>query len=81
MLTIERPRPVATVAVVAGVATVAGVAEENDLLLARLINAAMRACDHHGDGPQARAQMRQDCIDTPAQLRADLLQHFREAYK
>jgi len=40
----------------------------------------MRACDAHGDGPEAREQMRLDCLETPPQLRADLLQHFRDVY-
>lgn len=50
-------------------------------LLEPLIHAAMRACDFHGDGIEARDQMRQDCIDTPHELRADLLEHFRKEYR
>jgi len=38
------------------------------------------ACDHHGDDPEAREQMRQECIDTPPHLQADLLAHFTEQY-
>ena len=49
-------------------------------VLACLIKAAMRACDHFSDNAAAREQMRQDCLDTPAHLRADLLQHFNETY-
>lgn len=45
-----------------------------------LVNAAMRACDHWGDSPAAREQMRQDIHDTPAHLRADLLEHLQAAY-
>lgn len=45
-----------------------------------LLIAAMRSCDHHGDSPEAREQMRQDCLETPPHLRADLLEHFRKTY-
>ena len=45
---------------------------------ALLIEAAMKVCDHHGDGDQAREDMRQQCIDTPPHLRQDLLDHFTE---
>ncbi len=45
-----------------------------------LIEAAMRACDHHGDGEAAREQMRADCLATPLHLRPDLLDHFRAEY-
>lgn len=45
-----------------------------------LIEAAMRACDHHGDGPAAREQMRRDCHETPPALRADLRDHFDQSY-
>ena len=54
---------------------------KNEVPLRDLIEAAMRACDHHGDGPEAREQMRQDCTDTPVHLRADLLAHFTEQYR
>jgi hypothetical protein len=47
---------------------------------ANLIAAAMRACDVHGDGEDAREQMRRDCLATPSHLRADLLAYFDEAY-
>lgn len=46
-----------------------------------LIAAAMRACDHHGDGPEARDQMGADCIATPTQKQADLLAHFIQTYE
>lgn len=45
-----------------------------------LLAAAMRACDAHDDSPEAREQMRRDCLETPPHLRADLLQHLRAAY-
>ena len=48
---------------------------------AALIEAAMLASDHFGDGPEAREQMRLECLDTPAHLKADLLAHFKSAYK
>lgn len=53
---------------------------ENCVLLDALIQAAMRACDLYGDGQDAREQMRQDCINTPHELRADLLEHFTKEY-
>ncbi len=48
-------------------------------VLARLIEAAMRACDHHDDGDAGREQMRQDCLATQPHLRKDLLVHLRTA--
>lgn len=47
---------------------------------ADLIEAAMRACDFHGDDEAGREAMRRDCCSTPPELRADLLKHFRSAY-
>lgn len=47
---------------------------------AELIEAAMRACDHHKDKPEAREQMRRECMDTPPHLRADLRDHFNQTY-
>lgn len=47
---------------------------------AQLVEAAMRCCDYFGDSPAAREQMRQDVIDTPPHLRADLLQHLAGQY-
>ena len=46
----------------------------------QLVAAAKRACDHWGDSPTAREQMRQDVASTPPHLRADLLQHFQDTY-
>jgi len=53
---------------------------ENCISADELIEAAMRACDHFNDGPQAREAMRQQCLETPAHLRADLLAHFTTTY-
>jgi len=50
-------------------------------LLDSLLIAAMRACDHHGDGIQAREQMKRDCLATPLHLRADLFEHFKQTYE
>lgn len=47
---------------------------------AALIEVAMRACDHHGDGPDGRRQMRADCEATPPHLAADLAAHFSKTY-
>ncbi|WP_439518497.1 hypothetical protein [Hydrogenophaga sp.] len=46
-----------------------------------LIEAAMRACDHHGDGPVAREAMRRECLETPRELRADLRDHLNQTYR
>lgn len=48
---------------------------------ARLIESAMRACDHHGDGPEAREQMLRECLDSPPHLRSDLADHFQKNYR
>lgn len=75
-----KERSAAHFAAFAEIATFARPPEANDLLLARLIHAAMRACDYWGDSAASRAPMRQACIDTPPHLRADLLEHFRTMY-
>ena len=49
-------------------------------LMKELIEAAMKACDHHGDGEAAREEMRLDCLATPQHLRGDLLDHFTKTY-
>lgn len=54
--------------------------QESSRITNQLLLAAMRACDCRGDGPEAREQMHQDCLNTPPHLRADLLAHFRETY-
>lgn len=46
----------------------------------QLVAAAISACDRHGDGANARAEMRADCLATPIHLQADLLAYFREQY-
>lgn len=67
-----------------GVSVVLGVSSlektENCDLLEPLIQAAMKACDYWGDDSLARDQMRQDCMDTPPHLRADLIDHFQQEY-
>lgn len=50
---------------------------ENTKLASDLIEAAMKVCDRHGDGEAARAEMRQQCLELPPRLQADLLEHFR----
>lgn len=49
-------------------------------ITAKLLKAAMLACDRLGDGDAARQQMRADCLATPEDLRADLLEHFNGTY-
>lgn len=50
-----------------------------DTLTTELLARAMSVCERHGDGTQARADMRADIESTPAHLRADLLEHFRRS--
>lgn len=45
-----------------------------------LLKAASKACDAWADGEQARQDMRQQCLETPWHLRAELTAHFRRAY-
>lgn len=45
-----------------------------------LLAAAVRACDHHCDGPDRRAEMRAECLALPTDLQQDLLDHFQAAY-
>ena len=54
--------------------------QESARLAAELLGAAMRACDHWRDGPEAREQMKKEVMETPPHLRADLLDHFRQNY-
>ena len=61
-------------------AIVAALREANSITI-DLITAAMRACDHHGDSEVARADMRLECLATPAQLQADLLEHFTQIHR
>lgn len=52
-------------------------ASEMSLLTARLLVAAMKVCDQHGDGEEARNEMRQQCLELSPLLQADLLEHFQ----
>lgn len=45
-------------------------------ITAALLDAAMRVCDAWNDSDAAREQMRQDVLQTPQHLRADLLDYF-----
>ena len=45
-----------------------------------LLQAAERACDHHGDASAARQEMRDQCLNTPLHQRADMLDHFQQTY-
>lgn len=53
---------------------------ESSRITHALLTAAMRACDHHDDDAAGRAAMRADCLATPPELRAGLLDHFDRAY-
>ena len=61
-------------------AIVAALREANSITI-DLIAAAMRVCDHHRDSEAARADMRRQCLATPAHLQADLLDYFTQTYK
>ena len=52
----------------------------SDPLAQALMAAAMNACDHWRDSPQARMQMRLDIWETPAEMRRELLEHFQSNY-
>lgn len=56
-----------------------GIYEKQGLSI-RLIEAALRACDHWEDGPAARQQMVDDCNQTPDHLKAELLAYFQTQY-
>lgn len=45
-----------------------------------LIDAAMKACDHHGDNESARTDMKRECLETPPHLHNDLLEHLQHTY-
>jgi len=64
----------------AALATLAISHNSPELLITRLMAAATRASDAHGDSGSARQQMRADFLATPAHLRADLLAHLRKTY-
>ena len=42
-----------------------------------LLTAAGNVCDLHGDNSEAREAMLRDCMETPEDLKPDLLEHFR----
>ncbi len=54
--------------------------QESARITVELLTAAMRACDHWGDGPEAREQMRQQCMEVPPHQRQDLLEHLQRQY-
>lgn len=60
--------------------TVASVPAIDNSLMEQLLEAAMRACDHWGDSPAARAQMVADICGTPQHHHQELLEHFLIAY-
>jgi len=53
---------------------------DRETLVADLLDAAGRACDHWGDSPAARTHMEADCLSKPPHQQLDLLAHFRSAY-
>lgn len=65
---------------IAGKADLISFLTEMERITPDLIQAAMRACDHWGDGVEARALMESECRATPPHLRADLLAHFQRTY-
>jgi hypothetical protein len=48
--------------------------------LNQLIEIGMQICSHFDDSIKAREAMRTEIIETPATLRADLLEHFMQTY-
>lgn len=46
----------------------------------RLLEAAMRACDHWNDSPAARQEMRRQLAAVPPEHHAGLLEHFDRTY-
>ncbi|WP_157982609.1 hypothetical protein [Simplicispira lacusdiani] len=70
-------QPLAELATIATLAISQRANEESfDLLAARLMAAAMRRCDQFSDGDMARQDMRDQVLETPQNLRQDLLDHF-----
>lgn len=53
---------------------------EAERLEGELLAAAMRACDRWGDDGARREEMQRDCLNTPAELKPDLLNYFTEQY-
>lgn len=54
--------------------------EEEQIVFAVLLDAAMQACDYWQDSPQARQAMRAQLEQTPPHLHRDLTDHFRQSY-
>lgn len=46
----------------------------------QLLAAAMQACDHWQDSPQARQEMRQQCLELPLHKRAEMRDYFDKNY-
>jgi len=42
----------------------------------RLLDAAMKVCDQYGDSEAARQEMREQCLELPPNMQADLLGYF-----
>lgn len=76
----EDHHPPTTLATLATLATATHLSAYVDPAVNELISAAMRACDVWNDSTEAREQMRRECAEIPAHLRADLLVHFRKTY-
>ena len=47
----------------------------------RVLAAAMKVCDRHGDDDAVRQEMREQCLALPPHLQADLLEHFNGTKK
>lgn len=50
-------------------------------LLAELLSIADEVSTLWGDSDEARQRMRDEVMQTPAHLRADLLEHFQQSYR
>ncbi|MDD0812987.1 hypothetical protein PSQ20_21810 [Curvibacter sp. RS43] len=48
-------------------------------ITSELLAVSMRVCDRHQDSERARADMREQVLQTPLSMRMDLLDHFKEA--
>lgn len=46
----------------------------------QLLDAAMRACDYWQDPPEARQEMRRQCLELPPDQRAPMRDHFQRIY-
>jgi len=49
-------------------------------ITSELLAVAMRVCDCHQDSDRARADMREQVLQTPLGMRKDLLDHFKGSY-